>query len=98
MINFTNIYSIVSKIPQGRVMTYKQIAILSGLKNPRNVGFALHRNTDGDKVPCHRVIRSDGKLASGYAFGGMRKQKEKLEKEGVGFINDRVNLKKFLLS
>jgi len=79
-------------------MTYKQIAILSGLKNPRNVGFALHRNTDGDKVPCHRVIRSDGKLASGYAFGGMRKQKEKLEKEGVGFINDRVNLKKFLLS
>jgi len=98
MINFTNIYSIVSKIPQGRVMTYKQIAILSGLKNPRNVGFALHRNTDGDKVPCHRVIRSDGKLASGYAFGGMRKQKEKLEKEGVGFINDRVNLRKFLLS
>ena len=97
MINFTNIYSIVSKIPQGRVMTYKQIAILSGLKNPRNVGFALHRNTDGDKVPCHRVIRSDGKLASGYAFGGMRKQKEKLEKEGVGFINDRVNLRKFLL-
>ena len=79
-------------------MTYKQIAILSGLKNPRNVGFALHRNTDGDKVPCHRVIRSDGKLASGYAFGGMRKQKEKLEKEGVGFINDRVNLRKFLLS
>ena len=98
MINFTNIYSIVSKIPQGRVMTYKQIAILSGLKNPRNVGLALHRNTDGDKVPCHRVIRSDGKLASGYAFGGMRKQKEKLEKEGVGFINDRVNLRKFLLS
>ena len=81
MINFTNIYSIVSKIPQGRVMTYKQIAILSGLKNPRNVGLALHRNTDGDKVPCHRVIRSDGK-PGGYNRGRRAKMRL-LKKEGI---------------
>ncbi len=96
MKNFENVYEIVSKIPKGKVMTYGQIAKILNI-NPRFVGFALHRNTDIKKVPCHRVIRSDGKLASGYAFGGMTKQKAKLGREGIGFINDRVNLKKFLL-
>jgi len=95
---FNKIYSIVSKIPKGKVMTYKQIAELAYVKNPRFVGFALHRNKDIIKVPCHRVIKSDGTLALGYAFGGMKKQKEKLENEGIVFTSNRIDLKRFIFN
>ena|SRR3989344_6049090 len=92
MKQFNKVYSIVAKIPEGRVMTYKQIAQLSGVKNPRFVGLALHQNKFSSTVPCHRVIKSDGRLAVGYAFGGMKKQKEKLEEEGIIFDENFVNL------
>lgn len=90
------IYEIVSKIPKGKVVTYKQIAGLTGIKNPRLVGFYLHKNINPKIVPCHRVIGNDGSLAIGYAFGGMKKQKEILEKEGVKFsANGKINLEKY---
>lgn len=98
MYDFKKIYDVVSKIPQGKVMTYKQVAQIAGVKNPRYIGFAIHRNTDIIKVPCHRVIKSDGRLATGYAHGGMRKQKEMLEKEGIVFNNARIDLERFALN
>lgn len=97
MRSFEKIYKVVSKIPKGKVSTYKQIAKLTGIKNPRAVGSILHKNIDPKTIPCHRVVKSDGKLASGYAFGGLKKQKEILEKEGVAFLqNGTVDLKKYL--
>jgi methylated-DNA-protein-cysteine methyltransferase-like protein len=98
MIDANFVYDIVSKIPQGKVMTYKQIAKKAGLKNPRNVGYVLKKNEDPQNIPCHRVIKSDGKLASGYAFGGRSKQKEKLELEGIVFFYDKIDLEKFLFN
>ena len=98
MRDFKKIYDVVSKIPQGKVMTYKQVAQIAGVKNPRYVGFAIHRNTDIIKVPCHRVIKSDGRLATGYAHGGMTKQREKLIEEGIIFNNARIDLEKFILN
>ena len=92
MTHFNKIYSIVAKIPKGKVMTYKQIAKMAGVKTPRIVGLALHQNKFPSTVPCHRVIKSDGRLAVGYAFGGMKKQKEKLEEEGIIFDENFVNL------
>ena len=89
---FDKIYKVVSKIPKGKVLTYKQVAILSDIKNPRLVGFYLHKNKNPDKIPCHRVILSNGKLATGYAFGGPQKQKELLQKEGIKFKNDIILL------
>ncbi len=68
------VYKIVSKIPKGRVLTYKQVAILSGnSKAYRAVGNILNKNYDS-KIPCHRVIRSDGKIG-GYNRG----EKNKIE-------------------
>lgn len=83
--SFQRIYEIVKKIPQGKVMTYKQVSILADVATPRVVGFALHVNPDSQNIPCHRVVFSNGKLTPGYAFGGENVQREKLKEEGVIF-------------
>lgn len=96
---FEKIYAVVSSIPKSKVMTYKQVSDIIGIKNPRIVGFALHKNKNPQKIPCHRVVHSNGSLAKGYTFGGPLKQKGKLKKEGVYFLeNKRVDLKNSLYS
>lgn len=91
--SFEKVYAIVGSIPLGKVLTYKKVAQIAGITNPRIVGFALHKNSDPKHIPCHRVVKSDGSIASGYAFGGAKKQKEKLLEEEVVFRNsDRVDL------
>ncbi len=75
---------VVSKIPKGKVLTYKQVATKAGnSKASRVVGNIMKGNFDL-KIPCHRVIRSDGGLG-GYNRGGIKKKKEILKKEGVVF-------------
>jgi methylated-DNA-protein-cysteine methyltransferase-like protein len=82
------VYALVKKIPPGKVATYGQLASALHTKDARRVGHALHANPDGDIVPCHRVVFSDGHVADGYAFGGPKEQLRKLKLEGVSFIND----------
>ncbi len=94
MTTFEKIYSFIVKIPLGKISTYQQIARLSQT-DPRIVGFALHANKNPEQIPCHRVVNSKGKLSKGYAFGGMNKQKEILEKEGIKFTSDTIDLKEF---
>lgn len=95
---FDKIYSVVSKIPKGKVMTYGQVAKKCHIKNPRVVGFAMHANKLLHVVPCHRVVGFDGKL-TGYAMGGLERKKEILKSEGVKFINAQtVNLQESLYS
>ena len=95
MTPFIKVYEIVSSIPKGKVTTYGAIAKMTGL-NPKVVGFALHANKDIEHVPCHRVVKSDGTLAKGYAFGGLNVQKEILEHEGIIFDkNGKTDLEKF---
>jgi O6-methylguanine-DNA--protein-cysteine methyltransferase len=57
----------------------------------------MSKNDSPKTLPCHRVVASNGKL-TGYAFGGIEKKKELLEKEGVQFIGDKVLLEKSLWS
>ena len=89
MNSFERIYKIVSKIPKGKVLTYKKVAEISGVKNARVVGFAMHANKDFVKVPCHRVVGSNGKL-TGYARGGITKKGEMLKREGVKFLDSNI--------
>lgn len=73
------VYRIVKKIPKGKTSTYKQIAVKIGRPNSaRAVGNVLNKNRD-PKIPCHRVIRSDGKIG-GYNRG-KNKKIELLKKE-----------------
>lgn len=83
------------RIPRGRVSTYGRIAMK--LTNPgaaRAVGTALAKNPFPLIIPCHRAVRSDGKLG-GYA-GGLGMKKRLLEMEGVQLDqSDRVVIKRF---
>jgi methylated-DNA-protein-cysteine methyltransferase-like protein len=96
MNTFTKVYSLVTKIPKGKVTTYGAISKLIGV-DPRVVGFALHANKDTEVIPCHRVINSKGKISSGYAFGGANEQKNMLLKEGIKFDKPEgaVDLEKY---
>ncbi|MEK7517553.1 MAG: MGMT family protein [Patescibacteria group bacterium] len=89
MRTFQKIYNIVSLIPKGKVLTYKKVAELAGIKNSRVVGFAMHSNKDTKLIPCHRVVGISGKL-TGYARGGIKRKKEILEKEGVYFLDNQT--------
>jgi methylated-DNA-protein-cysteine methyltransferase related protein len=90
------VYSLARTIPPGKVMTYGQLAALAGSpKAARAVGMCMSQNLDNKTIPCHRVVASNGKL-TGFAFGGISAKKRLLEKEGVQFIGDRVNLSEFL--
>lgn len=63
---------VVRKIPKGKVLTYKEVARLAGSPRAcRAVSNILNRNRD-PKIPCHRVIRSDGR-AGGYNRGAKNK-------------------------
>ena len=83
------VYEVVSKIPKGKVMTYGGVAETLGNKDlARAVGNSLNRNPNPIKVPCHRIINSDGKV------GGYSKRVDKkiklLEDEGIVIKNSRI--------
>lgn len=83
-------------IPKGKVATYGQIAEAIGCPGgARAVGNALHRNPDGNKYPCYKVVNGKGQLSGRFAFGGIMIQQERLEADGVEVINNRVDLSKY---
>lgn len=74
------VYAVVAKIPRGKTMTYKQVAARAG--NPhaaRAVGALMARNYD-EKIPCHRVVYSDGRIGN-YNRGGPSRKIELLLEE-----------------
>jgi O-6-methylguanine DNA methyltransferase len=74
------VYKVVQKIPKGQVLTYAEVAKKCGQpKAARAVGNILNKNHD-PKIPCHRVVRSDGKIG-GYNRGAEAKRKI-LQSEG----------------
>ena len=90
------VYSIVRRIPPGRVMTYGQIAELLGDGyTPRTVGFCMHASPDG--TPWHRVLNAQGACSTGRLVLPHDKQQRMLEHEGVAFDkNARCDLQTFL--
>ena len=91
-----SVFELIKKIPRGKVVTYKQIALRIGIKNPRLVGAILNTNTNPAIYPCHRVVRSDRTVATGYAFGGPDKQIELLKLEGVSIVNGKIDASSFI--
>jgi len=80
------VLNIVKNIPKGKTLTYKEVAKLAGNEKAyRSVGNILNKNYN-PKIPCHRVIRSDGKIA-GYNRG-VKKKLYLLKKEKVKGIRE----------
>lgn len=88
------VYKLVKAIPEGKVLTYGEVARSVGMpRYARQVGWALHQNKPGSGVPCHRVVNREGRLAPNFAFDGAAEQYRRLFAEGVKFVdNMHVNL------
>ena len=92
-----SVLELTAKIPEGKVSTYGQIAkILGGKIYSRAVGNALNKNPFAPIIPCHRVVKSDGKIG-GFAIGSAEKE-ERLKKENVNIKNHKIDLKKYLVN
>jgi len=87
-----NVYRLLKQIPRGKVTTYGAIARALGQpKANRRVGQILKQNPRPIKVPCHRVVRSDGRIG-GYCGSNPANIKQKialLKSEGIEFKNGK---------
>jgi len=78
------VWNYLKTIRKGTVKTYKQVAIaINRPKSARAVANAVGKNPFAPKIPCHRVIRSDGSLGGYSGKGGIKTKKLLLKREGV---------------
>ena len=76
------VWKYLKTIPKGTVKTYKQVAIsIKSPKSARAVANACAKNPYAPKIPCHRVIRSDGGLGGYSGIGGIKKKLKLLSSE-----------------
>ena len=89
------VLNVVKKIKKGKVSTYKEIA--KAVERPRAyraVGSVLKKNKDPKRIPCYRVVKSDGSVGE-YSLG-VRRKIQKLKNDGIEIKNGKINLKKYL--
>ena len=80
------VWTEIKKIPKGETITYKELAIKIGKpKAYRAVASACAKNPLLEIIPCHRVIRSDGKMGGYMGKKGIERKKRLLESEGIKF-------------
>jgi len=92
--NFSEkVYAKLRKVPRGKVTTYKNLARAVKSKAYRAVGTAMNKNPYAPKVPCHRVIKSNGEVGD-FASGTSTKVRM-LKKEGIIIQKGKIDLKKF---
>ena len=88
MIFRNKVLDIVKKIPKGKILTYKKVSELAGFPRAwRAVGNVLSKNRNL-KIPCHRVIRSDGRVG-GFALG-IKKKIALLKRESLKVNGQKV--------
>jgi len=94
------VYILLKRVPKGRVTTYKALGEALGTKAYQAIGQIMKRNPYAPKVPCHRVVRSNGEIGGfmGKTKGEeIKRKKELLKKEGIEFAGDRIkNFKQVL--
>ncbi len=87
------VYKKLSKVPKGKVTTYKDLAHAVKSKAYRAVGTAMNKNPYAPKVPCHRVVKANGEVGK-FASGTANKIKM-LKKEGVVVKKGKIDLGRF---
>ena len=85
----TKVYRQLLRVPEGKVTTYGDLAKAVGLDNgQRVIGMIMKKNPFPVIVPCHRVVKSDGKIG-GYVYGEKVKS-QMLVKEGIKIKDGRI--------
>ena len=82
------IYTLLKKVPIGKVTTYKELAHATGCDAYRAVGQVLKKNPDAPNIPCHRVVATNGTIGgfNGFKTGpNIDRKKSMLEHEGIVF-------------
>ncbi|MEX0640119.1 MAG: MGMT family protein [Nitrosopumilaceae archaeon] len=83
------VYKKLTKVPEGNVTTYSELAKAVGLKNgQRAIGQIMKKNPFPVIIPCHRVVKSDGKIG-GYAYG-VKVKINMLKKEGIKIQDGKI--------
>ncbi|MHA1503578.1 MAG: MGMT family protein [Candidatus Heimdallarchaeota archaeon] len=95
---------LLAEVPKGTVVTYgdlaKELAFRDSKYSPsasRAVGTTMKNNLCGPRIPCHRVIKSDGGLGNfrGGELGAVKEKAQMLRDEGVEVVSNKINLKRF---
>lgn len=87
------VYRLLTRIPKGKVTTYKGLALALQTKAYRAIGQILKKNPDAPLVPCHRVVKSDGTIGGYMGASSSRTVKLKkniLMREGIEFDKNKV--------
>lgn len=83
------VYLMLLKVPRGRVVTYGDLSRLAGFPGAaRAVGSAMNKNPFAPKVPCHRVVKSDGNV--GDFAHGIKRKISMLEGEGIEIKKGKI--------
>lgn len=91
------VFDLVSKIPKGKITTYKELASALNSKAYRVIGSTLSKNNQLITIPCHRVVKSNG-LVGDYV-GGQSAKIKLLKSEGIEIKEDKVlNFSKYFFS
>ena len=85
----TRVYKKLLLVPKGKITTYGELSKAVGLKNgQRVIGMIMKKNPYPGIVPCHRVVKSDGKIG-GYAYGEIVKSRM-LANEGIKIKDGKI--------
>jgi methylated-DNA-protein-cysteine methyltransferase-like protein len=93
--SYEAIWNIVRTIPRGRVASYGQIARLAGLPKHARLGGTALGAAGKLKLPWHRVINAQGRIALPPNSTGFREQRKRLREEGVMVLKGKVDLKRY---
>lgn len=89
------VYLILAQIPEGKVITYGELAARAGLgRAARWVGRLLSQLPDNTSLPWHRVIAAGGRLSLPAGSVAGFEQRARLRAEGLTIINDRVDMRR----
>ena len=90
------IWETIAEIPPGCVANYGQVAEIAGIpRGARQVGYALRHVPDGLDLPWHRVIQASGRSAFAPDSAAFRRQRDRLEREGVVMQGGKVDMSRY---
>lgn len=90
------IYDKLKEVPKGKVVTYAELARAVNSKAYRAAGTAMRNNKDSIKIPCYKVVCSNGFVGNYSGSGGVKTKIRKLRNDGIEIKNNKIDLNRYL--